>query len=230
VSAEPLQRLAAAAEAWGNPLDGAALGRIETYLREVRERNRTTNLTADDSWDELVLKHAADGVFAAAALRSVLPARPRVLDLGSGGGFIGIALKIAWPEAEVTLMEAVERKFRFISAAAARVGLPGLRALRRRAGDGSPLSAYERGFDAVVERALAPLPEAVALAAPMLGPAGLFAAFQSEAPNPAEPALARALGAAGLQALAPRAYRRPGESRDRLLALFARLARPGSNG
>lgn len=222
MSAEPLARLAAAAARWGNPLDAAALSRLKAYLREVRERNRVVNLTADDSWEDLVLKHAADGVFAAAALRKELPARPRVLDLGSGGGFIGVALKIAWPEAEVTLMEAVERKFRFLSAAAARVGLPGLRALRRRAGDGAPLSSYEKGFDAVVERALAPLPEAAALAAPMLGPAGLFAAFQTEAPDPAEPALARALAAAALRPSGVRAYRRPGEERDRFLALFAR--------
>jgi 16S rRNA (guanine527-N7)-methyltransferase len=223
VSGEPLARLAAAAAEWGSPLDSAALARLEAYLREVRERNRVVNLTADDAWPDLVLRHAADGVFAASVLRAALPERPRVLDLGSGGGFVGIALKIAWPEAEVTLMEAVERKFRFLSAAASRVGLPGLRAVRRRAGDGGPLTSYVRDFDAVVERALAPLPQAAALAAPMLGPSGVFAAFQSAPPDPAEPALARALGAAGLRPGEARAYRRPGEDRDRFLALFARV-------
>ena len=227
MSGDALSRLASAAAEWDIPLDAAALTRLEAYLREVRERNRTVNLTADDSWDDLVLKHAADGVFAAAALRAALAARrtaapPRVLDLGSGGGFIGITLKIAWPQAEVTLMEAVERKFRFLSAAAARVGLPGLRALRRRAGDGAPLSSYERGFDAVVERALAPLPEAARLAAPLLGPAGVFAAFQSAPPDVAEPALARALTDAGLRAVGARGYRRPGEERERCLAVFER--------
>lgn len=222
-----LSRLASAAAGWGIAMDTGALARLDAYLREVRTRNRTVNLTADDSWDDLVLKHAADGVFAAAALRAELAARgvaaqPRVLDLGSGGGFIGLALKIAWPEAQVTLMEAVERKFRFISAAAARVGLPGLRALRRRAGDGAPLSSYERDFDAVVERALAPLPEAARLAAPLLGPTGLFAAFQSEPPDAAEPALALALTDAGLRAAGVRVYRRPSEDRERCLAVFER--------
>ncbi|MBI3564248.1 MAG: class I SAM-dependent methyltransferase [Elusimicrobia bacterium] len=75
-----------------------------------------------------------------------------------------MCLKIAWPAAEVTLMEAVERKYKFLNAAAAQLGMPGLRPLWRRAGEGKPRSAYETGFDAVVERALAPLPEAVALA------------------------------------------------------------------
>lgn len=223
MSADPLAVLAKAADAWGAPLDAAALARIESYLRSVAEKNATTNLTADDSWDDLVLKHAADGVFAAAELRRRLAASaPRVLDLGSGGGFIGICLKIAWPQAEVTLMEAVERKYKFLNAAAAALGLRGLRPLLRRAGEGGPRSSYETGFDAVVERALAPLPEAATLALPLLKPGGVFAAFQTAAPDPAEPALARALAAAGARVLDCVAYRRPGEDRDRRLAIFAR--------
>jgi len=227
VSPELLAELAAAAAAWGAPLDRDALARLASYLEGVRAANTRVNLTADESWEDLVLKHAADGVYAAAALRAELPARggparPRVLDLGAGAGFVGIALKIAWPEAEVTLMEAVERKFRFLSAAAAGVGLPGLRVLRRRAGDGAPLSSYESGFDAVVERALAPLPEAAGLAFPLLGPRGLLAAFQSAAPDAAQPALAAALARARAVALPARAYRRPREGRDRWLGLYAR--------
>jgi 16S rRNA (guanine527-N7)-methyltransferase len=224
---DPVPELSAAAAAWGAPLDAAALARLTAYLRSVREKNATTNLTADDSWDDLVLKHAADGVLAAAVLRRALaergaPERPRVLDLGAGGGFVGVALKIAWPAAEVTLMEAVDRKFRFLSAAAARVGLPGLRVVRRRAGAEPPRSSYETGFDAVVERALAPLPEAVRLAFPLAAPGGLFAAFQSADPDPAEPALAAALAATGARVLDSVPYRRPREERDRRLVIFAR--------
>ena len=89
MSGDPLEILAAAAQGWGAPLDAAALGRIKTYLEEVKAKNAVTNLTADDGWDDLVLKHAADGVYAAAILRKVLagrgaPPNPRVLDLGSG--------------------------------------------------------------------------------------------------------------------------------------------------
>jgi 16S rRNA (guanine527-N7)-methyltransferase len=227
VSADPLEVLAAAALEWGAPLDAAALARIKSYLEEVREKNATVNLTADDAWDDLVLKHAADGVFAAAILRKTLAARgaqekPRILDLGAGGGFIGICLKIAWPDAEVTLMEAVERKYKFLNTAAASLRMQGLRPLLRRAGAGSPGSSYTTGFDAVVERALAPLHEAIRLAFPLLGPNGVFAAFQSEEPSPDEPDLSRALAAAGARVLQSHAYRRPGEARDRRLMIFAR--------
>lgn len=224
MTANALATLTEAARDWGVPLDETAIGKIEAYLRSVQEKNATTNLTADDGWDDLVLKHAADGVYAAAALKKALKGNdaPRILDLGSGGGFVGICLKIAWPQADVTLMEAVERKYKFLNAACLATGLRGLRPLWRRAGDGKSLSSYESGFDAVVERALAPLPEAVTLAFPMLKPGGLFAAFQTDAPDPAEPALARALAATGARVLDCVAYRRPGEDRDRQLAIFAR--------
>jgi 16S rRNA (guanine527-N7)-methyltransferase len=227
VSADPLATLADAARAWGAPLDGPALARVKSYLEDVRAKNATTNLTADDAWEDLVLKHAADGVFAAAALRRALTARgapeqPRVLDLGAGGGFIGIGLKIAWPDAEVTLMEAVERKYKFLNSAVSNLRLPGLRPLYRRAGAGTPTSSYSTGFDAVVERALAPLPVAVGLAFPLLGPRGIFAAFQSDEPDPAEPELARALAGTGARVLESVAYRRPLEDRDRRLVIFAR--------
>lgn len=210
-----LARLASAAEGWGLPLDAAQLEAIAGYLRSVAEKNKVTNLTAEDSWDDLVLKHAADGVFAAAALKRELGdhPHPRVCDLGAGGGFIGVCLKLAWPEAQVTLMEAVERKFKFLNAEAARLGVKGLRVLSRRAGDGRPYNSYESGFDAVVERALAPLDEALDLARPLLRKGGLFAAFQSV---PAQPALA----GSALKLLHSSAYRRPGEEKERYLAVY----------
>lgn len=221
MKADPLDALALFARDHGVVLEPDALGRISSYLAFAKETNEKTNITADGEWEDLVLKHAADGVFAAAALKPRLGDSPRILDLGSGGGFIGIVLKLAWPAAQVTLMESVERKYRFLNAASARTGAQGLRVLHRRAGDGRPLSSYEKGFDCVVERALAPLPEAVRLAFPLLGPKGLFAAFQTAEPDPAEPALAKALSAARARVLESQPYRRPGEDVERRLAFFA---------
>lgn len=97
MSASALERLAEVAASWGEPLNAAALKNISSYLVFVREKNEEVNLTADADWDDLVLKHAADGLFAASALRPLLAPAPKILDLGAGAGFIGIALKLVWP-------------------------------------------------------------------------------------------------------------------------------------
>jgi 16S rRNA (guanine527-N7)-methyltransferase len=175
-------------------------------------------LTAETDPDALYLRHLADGFPAAGYLRRKLPLSPRcrVADLGSGGGFIGFGLKLAWPEAEVTLIESLQRKFDFLNVAAVRSGLKGLRVVKARAGK-QPAAG---GFDAVVERALAPLPEAVAAASPLLKRGGLFIAYQSEPPAPAEPALAKALVRASLSFVDMMPYRLPREEKDRCLAAF----------
>jgi len=162
----------------------------------------------------------ADGLAAAAALRSELTGpSPRVLDLGSGGGAIGMAVKLAWPQAHVTLMESSERKYRFLNSMAARSGLAGLTVALRRAGQGAP-PAGQRDFDAVAARAVAPLPQAADLALPLARPQGLFLAFQSAAPDPQEPELGRALARHAARLVKSLPYRRPGEDRDRYLGLF----------
>ncbi len=208
--------LAAACSGWGVELTPERRALIDGYLAHLLEYNRRTNLTAETDPEALRLRHVADGLAAAAILRKELPPGPRpprILDLGSGGGFIGIAIKIAWPEAEVTLMESLERKYRFLNAAAARTGLKGLRVVLRRAG-GGPAPERDRGFDAVTARALAPLPEALALGLPLTAAGGVMAVFQSEEPS------AETLAALPARLLKSVAYRLPLETKQRHLCLF----------
>ena len=211
-----------AAAGWGISLSPAQLAQTDSYVQELLAANQKTNLTADTDPETVLLRHVADGLAAAGVLiKEVSKPSPRILDLGSGGGPIGMAIKIAWPGAQVVLMESLERKFRFLNAMAARSGLPGLSVSLRRAGSGEP-PARDKGFDVVVARALAPLPQALDLALPLAAPGGLVLIFQSEPPDPAQPALVRALarGAARLVKSIP--YRLPREDRDRHLALFGR--------
>lgn len=214
--------LAEAAAGWGLALSPEQLAQIDRYAEELLAANRKTNLTADCGPETVLLRHVCDGLAAAGVLiKEVAAPAPRILDLGSGGGCIGMAIKIAWPQAQVTLMESLERKFRFLNAMAVRSGLPGLSVALRRAGKSEP-PQRERGFAAVAARALAPLPEAVDLALPLTAPDGLALIFQSEPPDPAEPALARVLARRAARLVKSIPYRLPRESRDRHLALFGR--------
>lgn len=199
-------------------LDDAQWERLEMFLAELRKVADRVNLTADLDEDSWWRRHIADGLAAVGPLKQRLGAAPSILDLGAGAGFLGIALKVAWPQASVSLLESSYRKFQFLNVAAARLGARGLRVFWRRAGAPSPVDS----FDAVLERAVAPLPEAVRLAVPLAKPGGLFVAWQSSPPPADDRALNKALAATGARSEEALPYRLPGEDRDRWLALFRR--------
>ncbi|MCX5794366.1 MAG: 16S rRNA (guanine(527)-N(7))-methyltransferase RsmG [Elusimicrobia bacterium] len=222
--------LQAAAAGWGLSLGPEQFAQIDRYVKELLAANRKTNLTSDTDPEVVLLRHVADGLAAAGVLiKEVKRPSPRILDLGAGGGYIGMAIKIAWPQAQVTLMESLERKFRFLNGMAVRSGLPGLTVALKRAGKGQSRGP-ERGFDAVVARALAPLPEAVDLALPLIDPQGLVLIFQSAAPDPEEQGLARVLARHAARWVKSVTYRLPREGRDRCLALFSKACKTGQTG
>ena len=214
--------LKAAAANWGIELTAVQVEQIDRFLHEILTANQKVNLTADTDPQVILLRHIADGLAAAGVLikEANLP-NPRILDLGSGGGYIGMAVKIAWPQARVTLMESLQRKYRFLNAMAVRSGLPGLSVCLSRAGEGR-LPAAQTDFDAVLARALAPLPEALGLAIPLAAAEGSVLIFQSQAPDPEEPLLKSALARHGARLVKSIPYRLPQETHDRYLALFRR--------
>jgi 16S rRNA (guanine527-N7)-methyltransferase len=199
---------------WGVSLEEEAWERIEAYGADVLEHNKRTNLTAAKTPEELFRRHLLDGLAPAARLGQL--AAERLLDVGCGGGFVGICLKIALPKTRVTLLESVYRKVGFLNWTTARLGLRGIEVRHGRAipdaGAWQPLgSGGAQGtpqtpepFDAVLARALAPLEEARRLTVPFAKPGGVAMIYQSE---PSAGALR---------------YRLPGEEKDRYLALFAK--------
>ncbi|MBI5243823.1 MAG: 16S rRNA (guanine(527)-N(7))-methyltransferase RsmG [Elusimicrobia bacterium] len=202
---------------WGVALDERQWALLDNYLGDVLEYNRKVNLTAASGEAEVVRRHFLDALAALPELRARLSPAPRLADIGAGAGFLGVCLKIAWPQAEITLIESAYRKFKFLSWAAARTGLRGLRVLHERAGS-------QRGFDCVLARAVAPLAKLAELALPM---GKLLGAWESALPLALLEARDRAVEPCSLAARPDAgrigggaldgsiAYRLPGEDRDR---------------
>ena len=195
---------------------------IDSFAAELAAANARVNLVSRSDPATILLRHVADGAAAAAVLiKEIRKPEPRILDLGAGGGCIGMTIKIVWPEARVTLMESSQRKYRFLNAMATHSGLPGLSITSHRAGEGKPPAGL-LNFDAVLERALAPLAKSLQLALPLTAPTGLFLAFQSEVPDPEEARLKRALARHAARLVKSIPYRLPAEKKDRHLVLFMR--------
>jgi len=171
----------------GIVLDAATLERLEWLGRELLRWNRTHNLTAITDPAEVREKHLVDSL----TLLPLLNSPRRLLDLGSGGGFPGLPLKIACPDLEVVSVDAVGKKIAFQRHVARTLGLSGFIASHGRAEDlpGTPLCGS--GFDLVTARALGSLPLLARLAAPCLARGGRLIAMKG-AEGAAELAEARA--------------------------------------
>jgi 16S rRNA (guanine527-N7)-methyltransferase len=157
----PTERLTRDAALLGVKLAPADAGRLFALLDELERWNRSYNLTAIGSREEMVTHHLLDSL-------SISPdlAGTRIADVGTGGGFPGLPLAIVNPERQFTLIDSSGKKVRFVAHAARTLALANVTALHARAEDLAP----EVPFDTVTARALAPLPELLELLAPLCGP------------------------------------------------------------
>jgi 16S rRNA (guanine527-N7)-methyltransferase len=214
-----LSEAQAALSGWGTTLPLCAWEQLDRYLQDVLEYGRKVNLTAAKDVRTLVFRHVLDGLAAVKPLRERLdgPA-PCIADIGAGAGFIGISLKVAWPEARVTLAEASYRKYCFLNWSSARLGLKGLRILQERMRDCG--TAPGGDFDAALARALAPLPDAVGIVMSAVRPGGWGAVYQSVEPDPDSEPLRRALTCVKSRLESVSEYRLPGENQCRYLSLL----------
>jgi 16S rRNA (guanine527-N7)-methyltransferase len=119
------------------------------------------NLTAIEDVSEAVGRHLADSV---AGLTLPQLAGPRVVDLGSGGGFPGLVIAMLRPDISVTLVESEQRKCEWLRKIS--TNLPNVRVVADRS---ESLASLEReAFATVTARAVAPLVPTLELAAPLI--------------------------------------------------------------
>jgi 16S rRNA (guanine527-N7)-methyltransferase len=149
----------------GVELDGIQLARFETYYHELIEWNSKFNLTSITGYEEVRIKHFLDSLTVAL----VMPERCdglRLVDIGAGAGFPGLPLKIAFPEAQVTLVEATGKKAAFLGHIVRRLGLESVEVCNDRAEMMAQRPGYRDGFDLAVSRAVADLPVLLELTLP----------------------------------------------------------------
>ncbi len=176
--------------ALGLPLDGTALSRYRLYADVLSETNRVMNLTAIEGEDEIARLHFLDS----AALLSLAPLDgKRVIDVGTGAGFPGLALKIACPDLRLTLIDSLDKRVGFLKSTCALLGLEDVTCLHARAEE-IPAGLRE-SFDAASSRAVARLNVLAELCLPYVRPGGVFLAMKGpeieEELEEAKPAIKR---------------------------------------
>ncbi len=143
---------------------------------ELLKWNRKINLTAITDPLEVAVKHYLDSI----APAPVIPPGSSLLDIGSGGGFPGIPLKILLPSLSVTLIDASRKKISFQKHVIRTLGLQNIEARHIRAEELAREEPFANAFDVIVCRALSSLDAFVAMALPLLTTDGMMIALKGK--------------------------------------------------
>ena len=157
----------------GLELDGRAAERYRIYYENLEETNKVMNLTAISGEADVARLHFLD---CAALLGMQDFAGSRVIDVGTGAGFPGLALKIACPDMQLTLLDSLDKRIGFLRGTCAKLGFDDVECVHARAEE-MP-DGYRQGFDFDVSRAVARLNLLCELCLPYVKRGGAFIAMK----------------------------------------------------
>lgn len=151
-----------------------------TFYHLLIEWNAFMNLTAITEFDEVCVKHFLDS----AALCKVIPLSPdteqTLIDVGTGAGFPAIPLKIIFPNLRVTMLDALNKRVRFLNEVIAALDLQYIEAIHGRAEDYAKPDLLRERYDICVSRAVAHLSTLSEYCLPYVKREGFFVSYKSE--------------------------------------------------
>lgn len=196
-----------------------------SFLQDMLETNLSLNLTAITEPEEVILLHVLDSLTLLPCLDyEMADGKPfRFLDLGTGAGFPGLPVKIMRPEIDLTLMDALAKRIRFLEKAATKIDLQGSwRALHMRGEEAAKLPEHREQYDFVAARAVAELRVLCEYALPLVRTGGLFCAMKAECEEELESA-DRAIRTLGAEVAEVRRFHLPGSEVARTLVFLRKV-------
>ena len=148
------------------------------YYEMLVEWNEFMNLTAITEYDEVMKKHFIDSISLIKAYDVTNSAK--VIDVGTGAGFPGLALKIAYPNFQVTLLDSLNKRIQFLNEVIDKLQLDGVETIHGRAEDFAKAGKLRETFDLCVSRAVANLSTLSEYCLPFVKVGGQFISYKSE--------------------------------------------------
>lgn len=165
-------------EKLGITLSNEQLEQFLIYYEMLVEWNEKMNLTAITDFQDVMKKHFVDSVSLIKAYdvtKSV-----SIIDVGTGAGFPGLALKIAFPQLRVTLLDSLNKRILFLDAVIDKLNLSDVETIHGRAEDFAKPGKLREKFDLCVSRAVANLSTLSEYCLPFVKKGGMFISYKSE--------------------------------------------------
>jgi len=157
-------------------LSDEQISRFYKYYKILVDTNKVVNLTAITEMEEVIEKHFVDSL---SLIKIGKIENQNIIDIGTGAGFPGIPLKIAFPKIKVTLLDSLNKRVNFLNSVILELNLKNIEVIHGRAEDFGNNQQYRELYDISVSRAVSNLSSLSEYCLPFVKEGGYFIAYKS---------------------------------------------------
>ena len=167
-------------EELGIELSGEQIEQFIKFYEMLVEKNKVMNLTGITEFNEVIVKHFIDSLALVKVIdKAKLADDISIIDIGTGAGFPGIPLKIAFPEIKITLLDSLNKRINFLKEVSEELELDNIEFIHGRSEDFGRNPQYREQFDICVSRAVANLATLSEFCVPFVKVGGSFVSYKA---------------------------------------------------
>lgn len=195
--------------------------KLLTFEERLLETNQVMNLTAITDPQEMMKKHYWDSIYPLS--KGIFPENATVIDVGCGGGFPSMPLKIARPDLQMTLLDSLQKRLTFLDGCMEALSLAKMKTHHARAEDGGRDPKLRQQYDIAVSRAVAELSKLCEYCLPLVKVGGALIAYKGATADEELARAKNAIGTLGAKVEQVYHYTLPGEEDKRAILVLRKI-------